>query len=83
MPTTWQYEFFRGIALDCWRAVLPNLPTSAEADFLASVFLAGLPGRPGNKHLLDLACGDGRHALDLAARGFNVTGVDLSGGIYC
>jgi SAM-dependent methyltransferase len=72
MPTTWQHEFFRGIALDCWRAVIPNLPTAAETDFLAGLF----PGE--SQHLLDLACGNGRHALDLAARGFQVTGVDLS-----
>jgi SAM-dependent methyltransferase len=78
MPTTWQHDFFRGIALDCWRAVVPNLPTSAEADYLANVFLAGSPGEIRSKHLLDLACGNGRHALDLAVRGFNVTGVDLS-----
>ena len=72
MPTTWQHEFFRGIALDCWRAIIPNLPTSAEADYLARVFT------DQNNNLLDLACGNGRHALDLASRGFNVTGVDLS-----
>lgn len=28
--------------------------------------------------VLDLACGRGRHAVDLRARGFDVTGVDLS-----
>lgn len=72
MPTTWQHEFFQGVALDCWRAVIPNLPTAAETDFLARVFSAE------SKHLLDLACGNGRHALALAARGFDITGVDLS-----
>lgn len=29
--------------------------------------------------LLDLACGSGRHSIELARRGFNVTGYDLSG----
>jgi SAM-dependent methyltransferase len=72
MPTTWQHDFFRGIALDCWRAVIPNLPTAAETEFLARVFSGE------SKRLLDLACGNGRHALDLAARGFQITGVDLS-----
>jgi len=28
--------------------------------------------------ILDLGCGDGRHALELARRGFRVTGLDLS-----
>src|SRR5581483_1198119 len=78
MPTTWQHDFFRGIALDCWRAVIPNLPTAAETDFLANIFLAGSEGEGRSKYLLDLACGNGRHALGLAARGFHVTGVDLS-----
>ena len=78
MPTTWQHDFFRGIALDCWRAVIPNLPTAEETDFLAGVFLAGSEGEARSKSLLDLACGNGRHALDLVARGFKVTGVDLS-----
>lgn len=33
--------------------------------------------RPGD-HLLDIACGVGRHALELAQRGYRVHGVDLS-----
>ncbi|WDL96719.1 class I SAM-dependent methyltransferase [Alicyclobacillus sp. ALC3] len=28
--------------------------------------------------VLDVACGDGRHAIFLARRGFSVTGVDFS-----
>ncbi len=30
----------------------------------------------GDDKILDLCCGPGRHSLELAARGFNVTGVD-------
>ncbi|MCX7023179.1 MAG: class I SAM-dependent methyltransferase [Spirochaetes bacterium] len=37
--------------------------------------LAGL--RPGAA-VLDLCCGPGRHALELAARGYRVTGVDIT-----
>lgn len=33
---------------------------------------------PAGASLLDLACGTGRHSLQLARLGFNVTGVDLS-----
>jgi SAM-dependent methyltransferase len=29
-------------------------------------------------HILDLPCGQGRHAIELARRGYDVTGVDLS-----
>ena len=31
---------------------------------------------PSGAHVLDLACGAGRHSLDLVRRGFHVTGVD-------
>jgi SAM-dependent methyltransferase len=37
--------------------------------------LALLGVSPGG-HILDLCCGPGRHALELARRGFRVTGVD-------
>jgi 2-polyprenyl-3-methyl-5-hydroxy-6-metoxy-1,4-benzoquinol methylase len=47
------------------------------SSFLAEIFLAGhgsiAPGRA-----LDIACGKGRNALFLAARGFDVTGLDIS-----
>lgn len=32
----------------------------------------------GNERILDLACGFGRHSLELARRGFDVTGVDIT-----
>ncbi|SEW13731.1 Methyltransferase domain-containing protein [[Clostridium] fimetarium] len=32
----------------------------------------------GNERILDLACGFGRHALSLARRGFQITGVDIT-----
>jgi SAM-dependent methyltransferase len=48
----------------------------APAECDAVVSLLGLP--PGAR-ILDLCCGQGRHAIDLAERGFRVTGYDLSG----
>jgi len=33
---------------------------------------------PANSKMLDIACGDGRHAVQLADHGYNVTGIDLS-----
>ncbi len=33
---------------------------------------------PHNSHILDLACGRGRHAVQLADNGYSVTGLDLS-----
>ena len=32
----------------------------------------------GNEKVLDLACGFGRHALEFARRGYDVTGVDIT-----
>jgi tRNA/tmRNA/rRNA uracil-C5-methylase (TrmA/RlmC/RlmD family) len=32
----------------------------------------------GSEHILDLACGYGRHSLSLARRGFSVVGVDIT-----
>lgn len=50
-----------------------TMGTRQEVDFLTG------PGglRPGMR-VLDAGCGPGRHALELAARGFDVVGVDLS-----
>jgi SAM-dependent methyltransferase len=33
---------------------------------------------PANAKMLDVACGKGRHSLQLAGKGFDVTGIDLS-----
>jgi ubiquinone/menaquinone biosynthesis C-methylase UbiE len=52
---------------------MPPESTTAETDFFAR-HLALSPGA----RVLDLACGDGRLALELARRGFRVTGVDIS-----
>ncbi|MYL84645.1 methyltransferase domain-containing protein [Desulfovibrio aerotolerans] len=48
---------------------------AGEVDFIAEA-LARAGNRP--KSLLDLGCGTGRHALELARRGMAVTGVDRS-----
>ena len=47
--------------------------TRSEVNFLERRL--GL--EPGAR-ILDLACGQGRHAIELAARGFRVTGLDIS-----
>jgi SAM-dependent methyltransferase len=55
---------------------LPFL-TPAQTEKEAAFVQEGLQIQPG-AHLLDLGCGYGRHAMELAARGFEVTGIDLS-----
>lgn len=46
---------------------------AAEADFIESVLLL-----PKGCQILDVACGHGRHAIELAKRGYQVMGIDLS-----
>lgn len=41
-------------------------------------FLVGVLGLTPDATVLDVGCGPGRHALELASRGFRVTGVDIS-----
>jgi SAM-dependent methyltransferase len=50
--------------------------THAEVQFL----IEHLTLQPG-MHLLDVGCGTGRHSIELARRGLNVTGIDLSQGM--
>jgi SAM-dependent methyltransferase len=67
----WYRGFFRGLALDLWRNAVTPETTRAECDFLVAEL-----GRDGA--LLDVPCGNGRHALELARREIRVVGVDLS-----
>ena len=73
MQAEWYESFFSPLALQFWRAVIPPGSTRDEVDFVERALGLGRPGR-----LLDLPCGEGRHALELARRGHQVTGVDLS-----
>ena len=50
--------------------------TSAEVDFLIEHL-----GLTTGQRILDMGCGTGRHALELARLGHHVTGVDLSDGM--
>src|SRR3990172_6994626 len=73
MDLNWYKSFFHGVALDFWRKVISPDQTRAEVDFLER----SLSLQPGAR-VLDVPCGFGRHAVELAARGFRVTAVDLS-----
>jgi cyclopropane fatty-acyl-phospholipid synthase-like methyltransferase len=50
--------------------------TLAEVDFLIELLAL-----PAGCSVLDMGCGTGRHSIELARRGFSVTGVDLSEGM--
>jgi SAM-dependent methyltransferase len=73
IPSNWYEDFFHGVALDLWRKAIPPEKTKAEAEFL----VGALECPPGS-HLLDVPCGNGRLALDLARREYQMTGVDIS-----
>jgi SAM-dependent methyltransferase len=47
--------------------------TAREANFICEAL-----GPPKGGEVLDVGCGYGRHALELAGQGFHVTGLDLS-----
>jgi SAM-dependent methyltransferase len=69
----WYDGFFESEWLDFLAHERDGERTTAEVDFVVEQL--GL--EPGAR-VLDLACGHGRHSLELARRGFRVTGVDLS-----
>ena len=73
VPSNWYEQFFTAPVNRFWEAMVPPEATAADVDFVLRHIGAAPPAR-----LLDLPCGAGRHALGLAALGYDVTGVDLS-----
>ena len=69
----WWKDFFSGLVVDFWKIALPPEVTRLETDFLMER-LALAPG----KRVLDAPCGHGRLSIELARRGCDVTGVDIS-----
>jgi SAM-dependent methyltransferase len=73
-PDGWWRGFFQGLAVETWMRATTERATRSEVEFLLRV--AGGGGAP--PRVLDVPCGHGRHAVGLAERGCDVTGVDLS-----
>lgn len=68
--------YFREIGDTLGRAYLRydfTRGTTQEVDFLVELL-----DLPAGARILDVGCGPGRHAIELAARGYDVTGIDVS-----
>jgi D-alanine-D-alanine ligase len=75
LPTEWWRTLFNSLYLDTDGDVVEN-DRNTEQEIEALVRATGLEP---NDRILDLCCGQGRHALELARRGFKqVTGIDRS-----
>lgn len=75
LPAEWWRKLFNALYVKTDGDVVENHEnTRREVDFIVSAAAI----QPAS-HILDLCCGQGRHCLELARRGFrNVTGVDRS-----
>lgn len=69
----WYEDFFHGLTCEIWEKAIPDEVTKQEVDFL----LSELNVQKG-QHILDLPCGFGRHAIELANSGLKVTAIDIS-----
>src|SRR5262249_28363784 len=74
--TRWWRDHFSGILLDLWQSIVPGDQAVRDADFLEAACQYSPAAR-----ILDVPCGDGRVALELAGRGFQLVGVDISPGL--
>ncbi len=77
MDPPWYAEetgFFGASYLEEYADWIGEQTTSRQVDFVETLFPDRCPGFA----LLDLACGNGRHSVELARRGNSVTGLDLN-----
>ena len=70
----WYAEFYESDYRQFW-SVWPDDPERDARQAEGAIKLLDL--KPGQK-ILDLCCGQGRHCVELARRGYEVTGLDLS-----
>ena len=69
----WWRDFFTGAPVDLWLQATTDAQTRSEVEFISKT----LRLEPVST-VLDVPCGGGRHAIELAAGGHAVTGVDFS-----
>jgi cyclopropane fatty-acyl-phospholipid synthase-like methyltransferase len=73
MEAKWYERFFEGVSLELWEQAIPEEKTRDECAMIKSVLRPKPSGR-----LLDVPCGPGRHLATLAAKGYHMTGIDIS-----
>lgn len=71
--TEWWEEFFEGPWLHVHSKVITAQQTSEQVQEVEALL-----GLEAGMAVLDVPCGDGRVALELAGRGYDVTGVDVT-----
>jgi len=69
----WYVDFFRAGFYHDWSPAERFDRAERETDFIAEAL-----GLPAGAAILDLCCGEGRHTVALARRGYRMTGLDLS-----
>jgi SAM-dependent methyltransferase len=69
----WWRTFFSGTTVHMWLQATTEEQTQTEANFIQQMLGISPPAA-----LLDVPCGGGRHSLAMAARGYRMTGVDIS-----
>jgi len=68
----WYEELFQNYA-ETYETEVYTKGTIGEIDFIEKEIK-----HDKSKKILDIGCGTGRHSIELAKRGYNVTGIDLS-----
>ena len=76
MPPKNRWERFFDLHAPRYMENIFTKNTAAEIEFILSELTI-----PDRGLILDIGCGTGRHAVELARRGFRLTGVDISAGM--